>query len=146
MKGFVTAYASQLEFFKAGVCEPTTVKFTAQVGNPSGTAFVQLFVRFKSKRTGATSEWTSIKMSTKGAGTYTYDLVAAEMKGVASFRDSWVQFQFVATDSKINEIGRTDIFAENLSVLECVPTPTPLISPTPTPAPLTSPTPTATVP
>lgn len=132
MKGFVTAFTSGKEFFKDGICEPTRVKFTAQAANPTGTAFVQLFVRFKSKQTGATSEWTSIKMNNMGAGTFVYDLTAVEMKGEDSFRNSWVQYQFVATDSRINEIGRTDIFGDTLSVLECVPTPVPLESPTPT--------------
>jgi len=132
MVGFVTVFTSKTEFYKAGVCQPTSVKFTAQVSNAAATAFVVLFVRFKSKQTGATSDWTSITIKTIGAGTYVHDLVAEEMKSVDSFNDSWVQYQFVATDSKLHEIGRTDIVSESLSVLQCIPTPTasPLASPT----------------
>jgi len=125
MRGFVTAFTSEKQFYKAGACHPTTVKFTAQVADPAGTAFVQLFLRFKSRQSGATSEWTSITMQSIGGGTFIHDLKAEEMKGVDFFRNSWVQYQFVATDSGINEIGRTDIFDERLSLLECVPTPVP---------------------
>jgi hypothetical protein len=130
MDGFVKASTSESEFFKPGVCSPTSVKFTAQVGNPAGTGYVVLFVRFKSKLTGVTSEWTSITMQTIGAGTFVHELSAADMKGVASFRNSWVQYQFVATDSKTREIGRTGIFGDRLSVLECQPTPEASASPT----------------
>jgi hypothetical protein len=124
MQGFVTVFTSRADFFKAGICEPTSVKFTAQAANAAGTAFVVLFVRFKSRQTGATSEWTSITMQRLNPGTFVHDLVASEMKGVDSFPNAWVQYQLVATDSKTNEIGRTAIFDERLSVLNCVPTPT----------------------
>jgi hypothetical protein len=131
MRGFVTAFTSEREFFKGGPCQPVSVKFTAQASNPGGTAYVQLFLRFKSRQTGSTSEWTSITMQSIGGGTYIHDLKAGEMKGVDYFRNSWVQYQFVATDAGINEIGRTDIFDERLSMLECVPTPAPSDTVTP---------------
>jgi hypothetical protein len=131
MQGFVTVFTSKPEFFKAGICEPTSVKFTAQAANAAGTAFVVLFVRFKSKQTGATSEWTSITMQRLNPGTFVHDLVANEMKGVDFFRNSWVQYQLVATDSKTNEIGRTAIFDERLSVFDCIPTPTITVPSTP---------------
>jgi len=130
MKGFVTVFTSQSEFFKAGICEPTSVKFTAQVANAAGTAFVVLFVRFKSRQTGATSEWTSITMQPLGAGTYVHDLEGAQMKALDSFNNAWVQYQLVATSAGTKEVGRTAIFNERLSLLNCVPTPTSLESPT----------------
>ena len=132
MKGFVSVNISSKEFFKGAECQPTSVKFVAQVADSAGTAFVVLFVRFKSKQTGTNSEWTSIGMSTIGAGTFTYELTPDEMIGVDSFENPWVQYQFVATNADANEIGRTGIFSERLSLLECVPTPSPSPSPEPT--------------
>jgi len=108
------------------------VKFTAQAIDTVNTAYVVLFVRFKSKQSDVSSGWTSIKMDTIGAGTFVHDLTAEEMKGGVSFQDPWVQYQFVATKANTREIGRTDIFSERLSLLECKPTPTPVLSPTPT--------------
>ena len=133
MKGFVSATVSGTAFYKTAECEPVSVKFTAQVGDPINAAFVVLFVRFKSRQTGATSEWTSIAMQSLGAGTFTHDLLPEEMKGVDSFKNAWVQYQFVATNSKTREIGRTAIFSEILTLLECEPpTAAPSLIPTPT--------------
>ena len=93
---------------------------------------VDLFVRFKSKRTGATGEWTRITMQSVGAGTFTHDLVPEDLKGLASFQDAWVQYQFVANTARSREVGRTAIFGEVLTLLDCNPTPTPSMIPTPT--------------
>ena len=131
MKGFVSVNVSLSEFYKKPECEPSSVKFTAQVANPTNAAFVLLSVRFKSKQTGTTSKWTSITMDKLGIGTFTYDLIADNMIGVDLFENAWVQYQFVSTDSNSNEIGRTGVFSEKLTLLECLPTPTP--EPTQTP-------------
>ncbi len=126
MKGFVTVSVSEKEFYKTAECQPASVKFTAQAADPAGTAFVLLFVRFKSKQTGASGEWAdSIAMQSIGAGTYVHDLVATEMKGLEYFKNAWVQYQFVATNSNSREIGRTAIFSERLTLLDCESTPTP---------------------
>jgi hypothetical protein len=133
MTGFVSVTVSDAEFYKGKKCLPTTTKITAQVSDLGRTAFVVLFVRFKSKQTGSTSEWTSIGMEPSGVpGFYFHDLIADEMKGVKSFENPWVQYQIVATDGDSNQVGRTDIFNERLTLLECVITPTPSPSVTPT--------------
>lgn len=133
MEGFVSVVVSGTAFYKTAGCEPISVKFTAQAGDPVNVAFVVLFVRFKSKQSGATSEWTSIPTQNLGAGTFTHDLISEEMKGVDAFKNAWIQYQFVATNAKTREIGRTAIFSESLTLLDCEPpTPTPSLIPTPT--------------
>jgi hypothetical protein len=132
MKGFISVNVSEKEFYKSGECLPTIVKFTAQASDIGATAYVDLFVRFKSKQSDAASEWTRISMNTIGAGTFVHDLTAEEMKGGLTFRNPWIQYQFVATRANARELGRTDIFSERLSLLDCKPTPTPTVSPTPT--------------
>jgi hypothetical protein len=128
MKGFVTVSVSAEEFYKGKECLPASVKFTAQVVDPPNVAFVLLFVRFKSKQSGATSEWTnSIAMQSVGVGTYTHDLFPLEMKAVDSFENAWVQYQLVSLDSNSKQLGKTDIFSERLTLLECVGTPTPTV-------------------
>lgn len=132
MDGFISIVVSETEFYKKGVCEPTSVNFTAQVANPASAAYVVLFVRFKSKYTGVTSEWTSITMKTLGGGTFTHELFGEDMKSVDGYKNSWVQYQFVTTNSSRREIGRTATFSERLTLLDCVPTPTLEIVPTAT--------------
>jgi len=89
-------------------------------------------VRFKSSQSGATSDWTSITMQNIGVGTFSHDLIPSEMKAVDSFENAWVQYQLVATDVNSNKVGKTGIFDERLTLLECVSTPTPTASITPT--------------
>jgi hypothetical protein len=131
MDGFVAVFTSTDEFYKKG-CEPGTVKFSAQAANPRDTIFVVLFVRFKSKQSGNTSEWTSIGMQPLGAGTFTHDLVPDEMKSMDAYKNAWVEYQLVATNLDAQELGRTAIFSEKLTLLNCTPTPTPTVDPTPT--------------
>jgi hypothetical protein len=131
MKGFVSVAVSDAEFYKGTECLPVSTKITAQVADAVNTAFVVLFVRFKSKQTGTTSEWTSIGMQPIGIpGFYAHELVPQEMKAINLFENAWVQYQIVATDANSSEVGRTDIFGERLTLLECEPTPAPSITPT----------------
>jgi hypothetical protein len=133
MVGFVSVTVSDAEFYKGRNCPPVSTKITAQVIDAANTAFVVLFVRFKSKQTGTTSEWTSIGMQPSGIpGFYTHDLVSTEMKADDVFKNAWVQYQIVATDSNSSQVGRTDIFDERLTLLECVATSTPDPSMSPT--------------
>ena len=132
--GFVSISISTDVFYKGKDCLPGSVKFTAQAADPANTAFVLLFVRFKSKQTGTTSEWTdSIAMQSAGIpGMFVHELVPTEMKAVDIFENAWVQYQLVATDPNANQLGKTDIFSERLTLSECVVTPVPTVSVTPT--------------
>ena len=132
MDGFLSVTISDEEFYKGSQCPPTSVKFVAQVSDLVNSTIVDLFVRFKSKRTGATGEWTRITMQSIGAGTFTHELIPEDLKGLASFQNAWVQYQFVANTARSREVGRTAIFSEMLTLLDCNPTPTPSPIPTPT--------------
>jgi len=128
---FVSVSLSGDTFYRSGSCQPLSVKLTAQVGDAQNTAFVVLSVRFKSKESGATGKWAGITMQNNGMGTFTHELIPGDVKGLDLFKDAWVEYQLVATDSKTKELGRTGIFKESLTLLDCLPTATP--SPTQTP-------------
>lgn len=128
MNGFVFVNISGTEFYKDRQCQPAYVKITAQAGL-GNTTHVLLFARFKSLKSDTASKWTSIEMETIGGGTYIHDLYTDEMQeDEIFFRDSWVEYQIVATNSVGKEIGRTDIFKEKVKSLVCVP-PTATIKP-----------------
>lgn len=132
MEGFVSIKTSSTVFYNGPGCDLASVIFTAQTAQSAKAEFVVLFTRFVSKTSGAKSEWTSITMNNEGLNTFTHELFPIEMKALDSYIDPWVQFQFVATDKKSKEVGRTGIFDEQLSLLTCVPTSTTTPSPTPT--------------
>lgn len=130
MKGFLSVFASEEEFFKGGRCEPSSVRITAQVGDFLAVAHVLLFVRFKSLTSERASKWTSIPMYTIGAGTYIHDLYTDEMLEDGFFQNAWVEYQIVSTNQFGRELGRTAIFKEKIKMLTCVPTSTPIITET----------------
>ena len=132
MDGFVTVNISAQEFYKGKDCQPTSVTITAQAKDHAATSYVVLFVRFKTKLTEVKSEWTRIAIQSNGLGSFSHALIPDEMKSVNLYQNAWVQYQFVAYNSKNKEIGRTGIFSERLTLLNCNPTPTPTLSPTPT--------------
>jgi hypothetical protein len=125
MEGFVLVTISQNEIYKAKGCEPSTVRVTAQVDSVARIGYVLLFVRFKSLKAERASKWTSIPMSSFGAGTYIHDLSSSQMMEDAYFETSWIEYQIVSTTKAGTEIGRTDIFKERLKMLACAPTETP---------------------
>ncbi|NWF64174.1 MAG: hypothetical protein HXY38_07705 [Chloroflexi bacterium] len=125
LDGFLSVITSLNEFYKAGVCEPSVVRITAQVVDYNGAAYVLLFVRFKSMTAERYGKWTKIDMETIGAGTYFHDLSTAEMREDAYFQTAWIEYQIVATRKTGVEIARTGIYKEKLKMLECVPTATP---------------------
>ncbi len=125
MKGFLSVFASETEFFKSGQCKPSSVRITAQVADILGVAHVLLFARFKSTTSERTGKWTSIPMGTIGAGTYIHDLYSDEILEDAFFRTAWVEYQIVSTNQFGRELGRTAIFKEKIKMLECIPTPLP---------------------
>lgn len=125
MEGFALVTISLTEIYKAKGCEPSVVRITAQVSNFVGVEHVLLFARFKSRKAERTGKWTSIPMTSFGAGTFIHDLSSNELKDDAYFESAWIEYQIVSTDKNGNEVGRTDIFKERLAMLECVPTPSP---------------------
>jgi hypothetical protein len=130
--GFKSIVTSSTVFYKgSGGCDPNSVKFTIETSHDTKATFVVLFVRLVSKTSGAKSEWTSITINNEGADIFTYSLLPSEIKAVDGFENPWVQYQLVATTASSQEVGRTGIFDEYLTLLRCVPTETP--SPTITP-------------
>lgn len=124
MDGFTAIRLSTPVIYEKG-CTPEEVQFTAQAASPVNVAFVVLFVRFKSSITGAVSEWTSITMENRGAGTFMHTLRAENMKGYGLYKNPTIQYQLVPTDLRRNILGRTQIFDGLLSLRACNGTPTP---------------------
>lgn len=125
MDGFLAVRTSVNEFYKGRLCDPSFVKFSAQIADRDRVAYVLLFVRFRGINTGTPSEWVSFSMDTIGAGTYIRDLYSDEIKNDAFYTTAWVDYQFVATTADATEIGRTAIFKERLKMVPCTATSTP---------------------
>jgi hypothetical protein len=121
MDGFVSINLSLTEIYKAKGCEPSVVRVNAQVANPADVVYVLLFARFKSLKAARAGKWTKFDMVSIGGGTYIYDLSSDQIRDDAYFETSWIEYQVVSTTQSGRELGRTDIFKERLTMLECVP-------------------------
>jgi hypothetical protein len=124
MDGFVFVTSSLNEIYKSKGCEPSITRITAQVASMDRVGYVLLFARFKSLKAERASKWTTIPMSSFGAGTFIHDLSSDQMREDAYFETSWIEYQIVSTTQAGTEIGRTDIFKERLKMLPCVIEPT----------------------
>lgn len=126
MDGFVSILTSSEVLYRSRSCSPPYVIFTAQVANAQTASQVVLFARFTSKSTGNSGEWSNFNMDPIGGGTFSYDLYADQVKGDELYREPWLEYQFIAVTSNLKEVGRTATFKNRITMLECVPTPTPL--------------------
>jgi len=126
MNGFVSVLPSSNILYRTRSCSPPSVKFTVQVANAGVAAQVVLFARFTSKSTGNSSEWSNFNMEPVGGGTFSYDLYADKMKGDALYKEPWVEYQFIAVSASLKEVGRTATFEKRITMLDCIPTHTPL--------------------
>lgn len=117
--GFQSILVSEKKIYW-GNCKHNKTKITAQVDNPDDVYSVVIFVRVKSIKKEDYTPWTTGDvMSDHGNGTYSYTLVGSNIEGHNHYRDSWVFFQLVATNEVGEEIGRSLIFTNAISLSPC---------------------------
>jgi hypothetical protein len=124
MDGFLTISYSTPSFYKGSLCNPSTVSFRVQVADPAEVSEVRFFTRFKSMTAERYGKWTNLGMESFGSGTFLFDLSSDKIFEEQYFTTAWVQYQLVAITSSGKEVGRTEVFTENLTMLECTPAPT----------------------
>ncbi len=103
-----------------GGCEPSSVKITAHVVNVSKVHDVLLFLRLKDTVTIETTDWGGgAIMDSDKKGTFTYTLTPESFSSYKNFSSAWGQYQLVATDAKLNVIGRSAQYLNKLTVAHC---------------------------
>ena len=115
--GFLSLEQS-VDLFYWGPCDPHAVSITVQVADTTRVFSVVIFLKYRNRSTGSTTGWNQgFSMDGVGGGTYTIVLDGQEM-GVYP-DSSWVMFQIVATDVNSNELARTAVFPESLTLSKC---------------------------
>jgi hypothetical protein len=104
-----------------GICKHNKVTIVARVEDEDEVQSVVIFVRVKSAKKDDYTPWTTgDAMHNHRDGTFSYVMEAIEIRGHNHYRDSWVQFQLVATDVDGVEVGRTQIFMESIHMSPCM--------------------------
>ena len=118
--GFVSLGVSDNKIFW-GSCKPNTTKITTQVENPEDVFSVIIFVRVKSAVKEDYTPWTTGNTMQKHSdGTFTYTQAANSTRGHNHYKNSWIEFQLVATNNKGQEIGRTMIYPNAIALSPCM--------------------------
>lgn len=104
-----------------GVCKNNKTTIVAVVEDPEEVLSVVIFVRVKSAKKEDYTPWTTgDAMHDHGNGKFSYILRGSAIEGHDHYLDSWVFFQLVATGDKGQEVGRTQIYREAISLSPCM--------------------------
>ncbi len=117
--GMVSAVITNSQIFWGG-CEASSTQLTVRALDPYAVAFVSVFTRLESQKSGVIGPWDSgTVFQNDGLGVFTLVLEAVAIQGHENYPLSWVHLQFVTTDAKEKTIGRSQIFTRNLSLAPC---------------------------
>ena len=114
----VTTSTAQIQW--GDTCEANPITVTAQVASGFNVDSVLLFVRLQSQNGNVTTAWNkALSMHNDGLGTFTYDLSIKVLKYYQDYNNAWVQYQLVAYNVQQSEVGRTQIYLNNLTISRC---------------------------
>ena len=96
-------------------CDPLEIIFDVTVSSPDVTG-VAFFFRMKDKATGIVNSWSNGEnMLPAGNGIFEFIFRASAIPDEARYKDAWVQYQFVAIDRNLHNLGHSPIFASDLT-------------------------------
>jgi hypothetical protein len=99
-------------------CNPgLKLDFSLMLSGPFKVHGVVLFLRLKNQSTGAETPWNDgMSMDMQGNGMYHTMIGLLQIPSLADLSRSeakaWLEYQFVATDSQGNPLGRSPVFSD----------------------------------
>lgn len=106
-------------YYNNNACGPRQLTLSVVVSDPQVYS-VFLFVRLKEKSSGDKTDWNDgIPMSAQGNGTFQTTLLTQDIPGYAAYAEAWLQYQFVATDAQQNNLARSPVYAETITLSKC---------------------------
>jgi len=100
-----------------GKCGKDTVDFDVQVTYPAKVESVVIFFRTRNVLSGEETNWDrGTAMEDEGKGRFTYRLNASRF---GDQNNAWILYQLVGTDDEQNNVARSPIFSDTLSLLKC---------------------------
>ena len=116
--------------FYYGSCTPNQV--TIQVNATGGNIYsVVLFLKLQDQASGTMTGWDAgTSMTPSGSGWFTRTISSSSISGADDFSASWLLYQFVATDSSGQLIGRSQTYSD-IALSACAAIPIRRITPTP---------------
>ncbi len=122
--GFLTIlYSGNIIYWNEGPCWPRNIKMSAFVADLLNTHKVLLFMRLREKKnTLHVTDWAGGAVMIKADnGSFNYNIRIWNIDDYWYFKDAWLEYQLVAYDKDMNEIGRSKIYDRNLTLARCMP-------------------------
>jgi hypothetical protein len=117
--GFLSVGVTERKIYW-GICQPNKTRIMAEVENPEVVYSVIIFVRVKSAFKEDYTPWTTGNaMQSHRNGTFSYILTANTTRGHNHYKNSFIQFQLVATDDIGEVIGRTGVYTNEIALSPC---------------------------
>ena len=103
---------------------PDAITFTVNVTKVPRLYYVLLFLRLQDKYTNLGTEWGAGAIMKGNKAVYTYTVTVDNITRYQDFDDAWLQYQIVASDSRLKHLGSTIVHINDISITHCA-TPTP---------------------
>lgn len=123
--GFINIlYSYHIIYWNEGPCMPRNIRISAFVEDLINTHKVLLFMRLRDKKdTLHLSDWgAGAVMLRDDNGSFNYNIRTFNINDYYYYRDAWLEYQLVAYNKNMEEIGRTKIYDRNISLGRCQPT------------------------
>ncbi len=120
--GFTTVLISyHVLYWDEGPCMPRNVKISAFITDFVNTDKVLLFMRLRSKKnTLDMTDWgAGAEMLKADNGSFNYNIRTFNIHHFYYYPDAWLEYQLVAYDEAMTEIGRTPVFDRNITLARC---------------------------
>lgn len=120
--GFASVlFSYHILYWDEGPCMPREVKISAFVVDTVNTDKVLLFMRLRSKKnTLDMTEWGAGAIMVKAEnGSFNYDVHTWNLKQYYYYPNAWLEYQLVAFTEDMEEIGRTQVYDQNITLSRC---------------------------
>jgi hypothetical protein len=120
--GFASVlFSYHVLYWDEGPCMPREIKISAFVVDTVNTDKVLLFMRLRSKlNTLDITEWGAGAMMIKADnGSFNYDVHTWNLKQYYYYPNAWLEYQLVAFTEDMEEIGRTQVYDQNITLSRC---------------------------
>jgi hypothetical protein len=99
---------------KVGSCSPNQTTIQVQITPNDAIKYVFLFVHLKDQSSDETTAWNDgyAMQSTSTPGVYRFTLKTASLEDNRKFSSAYLWYQFVATDKKNTNIGRSKVMGD----------------------------------
>jgi len=114
-------YSAAILYWGEGACLSRSIKMTVFVEDPERTDRVFLFMRLRDKQnTLKVGEWSAgAQMIQVEDGSFNYNIEPYNLRRYSSYKNAWIEYEFVSVNEKLEILGRTQLYDRNLSLVKC---------------------------